>query len=247
MLRGLATTLDQQVRLAVTLAWVGGFTNVVGIMACGETISHVTGSATRASMDVGLREFEALEMPAWILAWFALGAVVSGLMTGIANMRGWHAVHARPLAIQAVALAVLAVVVELHDPADGSPMEGATLWLGTAAGALAMGLQNATITRISGGVVRTTHLTGVITDLGLELSRLAVPAPGPAPDPASPWIIRHQRLVVLVAILLSFLAGAAVGAPLYLWSDGRSMIVPAAFILWIIVQDVRHPIHAEAP
>jgi len=104
VLRGLATTLDHQVRLAVTLAWVGGFTNVVGIMACGETISHVTGSATRVSMDVGLRDFEALEMPAWILAWFALGAVVSGLMTGIANMRGWHAVHARPLAIEAVAL-----------------------------------------------------------------------------------------------------------------------------------------------
>jgi uncharacterized membrane protein YoaK (UPF0700 family) len=59
--------------------------------------------------------------------------------------------------------------------------------------------------------------------------------------------MRHQRLIVLGAILLSFLAGAAVGAPLYLWSDGRSMIVPALFILWIIVQDLRHPIQAEAP
>ena len=247
MLRGLATTLDQQVRLAVTLAWVGGFTNVVGIMACGETISHVTGSATRVSMDVGLAAFDGLEMPGWILGWFAAGAVVSGLMTGIANARGWRAVHARPMVIEAACLAVLATMVELHDPADGSPMEGAMLWTCTAAGALAMGLQNATITRISGGVVRTTHLTGVITDLGLELSRLAVPAPGPAPDPASPWIMRHQRLIVLGAILLSFLAGAAVGAPLYLWSDGRSMIVPALFILWIIVQDLRHPIQAEAP
>ncbi|MFM8874004.1 MAG: DUF1275 family protein, partial [Phycisphaerales bacterium] len=141
MLRSLATTLDQQVRLAVTLAWVGGFTNVVGILACGETISHVTGRATQVAMDAGTATTEGLEMSAWLLAWFATGAIASGLMTGIANARGWRSVHVRPMVVEAVALAVLATVVELHDPADGSPMEGAMLWAGTAAGALAMGLQ----------------------------------------------------------------------------------------------------------
>jgi uncharacterized membrane protein YoaK (UPF0700 family) len=242
-----ATTLGHQVRLAVMLAWVGGFTNVVGVMACGEVISHVTGGTTRIVMGADLATPEVVGISAWILAWFASGAVASGLLTGVAHARGWQAVHARPMAVEAVALAVLATVVELHDPADGSPMEGTMLLVGTAAGAFAMGLQNATITRISGGVVRTTHLTGVVTDLGLELSRLVVPAPGPAPDPSLPWSVRHQRLLVLAAILASFVAGAAVAAPLYLWSDGRSMIVPALFVAWIILQDARRPIRGEAP
>jgi hypothetical protein len=38
-----------------------------------------------------------------------------------------------------------------------------------------------------------------------------------------------------------------VAAPLYLWSDGRSMIVPALFVAWIILQDARRPIRGEAP
>ena len=36
----------------------------------------------------------------------------------------------------------------------------------------AMGLQNSLVTRISDAVVRTTHLTGLFTDLGIELSQL---------------------------------------------------------------------------
>src|SRR6266568_4219998 len=33
---------------------------------------------------------------------------------------------------------------------------------------VAMGMQNSLVTRLSGAVVRTTHLTGVITDIGIE-------------------------------------------------------------------------------
>jgi uncharacterized membrane protein YoaK (UPF0700 family) len=35
-----------------------------------------------------------------------------------------------------------------------------------------MGLQNSLVTRISNSVVRTTHLTGIFTDLGIDLSQL---------------------------------------------------------------------------
>ncbi|WP_394331199.1 DUF1275 family protein [Chryseobacterium luteum] len=35
-----------------------------------------------------------------------------------------------------------------------------------------MGLQNALVTRVSQSVVRTTHLTGLFTDLGMDLSKL---------------------------------------------------------------------------
>src|SRR5690606_16006321 len=36
----------------------------------------------------------------------------------------------------------------------------------------AMGLQNALVTRISNAVVRTTHLTGLFTDMGIEFAQL---------------------------------------------------------------------------
>ncbi|WP_316568022.1 DUF1275 family protein [Myxococcus sp. MxC21-1] len=35
-----------------------------------------------------------------------------------------------------------------------------------------MGLQNALVTRVSGAVVRTTHITGILTDIGIQVVRL---------------------------------------------------------------------------
>ena len=112
--------------------------------------------------------------------------------------------------------------------------------------ALAMGVQNATITRISSGVVRTTHLTGIVTDLGHESAQLAVmrrvfgkrtqPGGGETRGPSV------QRLVLLASILVAFIAGSASGAWIYLESPGWSMLAPLVLLAWIIVADLRTPI-----
>lgn len=73
-----------------------------------------------------------------------------------------------------------------------------------------MGLQNATVTRISGSVVRTTHVTGMITDLGIELADWVDAFRYPV-DPE-----HHAKTVLRLRlhskIIACFIAGGAVGA-----------------------------------
>jgi anti-anti-sigma regulatory factor len=122
----------------------------------------------------------------------------------------------------------------------------------TGVGSFVMGLQNATVTEISGAVVRTTHLTGVLTDLGLEGVRffnffrdrmrgrrwqragrvLRVSQRHPA----------AQRLFVLASIFGSFLLGTALGTLTYFAAPGFALLAPMLFLAWIVFMDWSHPI-----
>lgn len=67
-----------------------------------------------------------------------------------------------------------------------------------------MGLQNAVITKISGAVIRTTHVTGIATDLGRWLfCNLAR---------NKDFVPRSKRGVMLGTLLVSFFVGGLAGA-----------------------------------
>ncbi len=72
-----------------------------------------------------------------------------------------------------------------------------------------MGLQNAIAIKISRAEIRTTHMTGVITDLGIKLGRLVYWNQGPRHR--EPVRADRDRLVTLATILGLFLAGASSG------------------------------------
>jgi anti-anti-sigma regulatory factor len=115
-----------------------------------------------------------------------------------------------------------------------------------------MGLQNATITRISSGVVRTTHLTGVLTDLGSESVQLAIWLRDRRRDPKAgkaragfAALGAHptaRRLALLTSIVGSFIFGSAVGTVGFDHFPRLCMVPPVVFLLWIIWQDLRTPI-----
>ena len=115
-----------------------------------------------------------------------------------------------------------------------------------------MGLQNATITEISGAIVRTTHLTGVITDLGLEGTQLVIwflqsTRGRPLSRTARAMRVsqRHPSLLrigVLASILGSFMFGAIVGTFTFAHFHGMAMLLPVAFLLFIIGVDWFYPI-----
>jgi uncharacterized membrane protein YoaK (UPF0700 family) len=261
-----AHSFQQQARLAITLASVAGFVNVVGVVVCGVAVSHVTGTVSALGREVGQGEWHLLGIAGWLLAWFLVGAMVSGLAIGAARARGWRSVYVVPMAIEAFALAAMGVLVAQRGVAieSGSPLTtgafAATQWSLSAIACLAMGLQNATITSISGGVVRTTHLTGVLTDLGIELSRIVAPrgdvpvAPSPATDATghrtSITRARLRRLALLTSILGSFLLGAGIAAIAMPSLAAWTMLPPVALLLFVIGQDLVRPIvaleHREA-
>src|SRR3954467_13375847 len=110
MLSARAYSFRQKSKLAISLSWIGGYTNVVLFLACGTFSSHMTGNSTRfgellARGDWGLAGHFAL-----LILCFWLGAVASAFMTESAQRRGIRSKYVLPMAVEGILLSVLAVL-----------------------------------------------------------------------------------------------------------------------------------------
>jgi uncharacterized membrane protein YoaK (UPF0700 family) len=238
-----AHSFAQQARLAITLSWIAGYTNLITVLTCGQVTSHMSGATSEVGRDLVQGDWRRLGYLLLLVAAFVVGALVSGVVSDVGKALRWQSIYVLPMAIEALLLAIFAVGVELHDAAR-IETGGAFVWM-TLVAAAAMGLQNATITRISGGVVRTTHVTGVLTDLGLETAHLLAwlvrGRPAEAhPNPLGPS--SAKRLALLASIAGAFAVGAGVGTFAFLKIPTYSMVPPVAFLIWIIAQDLISPI-----
>lgn len=240
----------QQARLAVTLAWIAGYTNILTILVCGHVTSHVSGTTSDLGRAIVETRWDVAGYLLFLLVSFFIGAGVSGFAAEMGKRRGWESIYVLPIAIEAALLAAFAIGLEFFGPDDLKSQGIVLTLLGIAS--IAMGLQNATITRISSGVVRTTHVTGVLTDLGLEAVQFLWflkderrnLSKGRAID-AARLVYRHatsQHLMVLGAVFGSFALGAGLGTTAYMFGTRWAMFPPVFFLLWIIYQDVSRPI-----
>jgi uncharacterized membrane protein YoaK (UPF0700 family) len=96
---------------------------------------------------------------------------------------------------------------------------------------LTMGLQNALITKLSNAEIRTTHLTGIVTDIGIELGKLLYRNRSAlnAPD----IVANRPKLRILAMLALMFLAGAFCGA-LGFANAGYQAALPLAGLLGLL-------------
>jgi uncharacterized membrane protein YoaK (UPF0700 family) len=254
MLHAQAHSFTQQARLAITLAWVAGYTNVLTILLCGHVTSHVSGTTSdfgRSAIE-GLRgtpgSWPTAGFALYLLATFLAGAVLSGVATEFGRRRAWESIYVLPIGLEAVLLGGFAIWYHLVG-IDVYPLTGLA--------SVAMGLQNATITRISSGVVRTTHVTGVLTDLGLEMVLFVewlIDKRGDIPPRSARAFVRSarshptpRRLALLSSILGSFALGAGLGTLAYDHIPSWAMFFPMGFLVWIILQDIRMPIAEIEP
>jgi uncharacterized membrane protein YoaK (UPF0700 family) len=215
--------------LASHLAAVAGFVNSGGFVMIGSYTSHVTGSVGRMSDDLARGNVPAaISALSLVLAFFA-GAVLSSLLLERSD-------HSRPTARYAAALAIEAGVLLGFVFIAGLSRTTHPRLLDAQAALLcvAMGMQNGLVTRLSGAVVRTTHLTGIVTDLGIETARWyrwyqaqLLPARASRHLPERPPV---GRISLLVAIVVSFVLGAAVGGTLTLRASRWAMCLPAAAV-----------------
>lgn len=240
-----------EARLAISLALVAGHVNMVAVLTCGVVASHMTGHAGALGRELVDARFGEAAFLLLLLGAFLIGAFLAGFAIELGRARGWRSLYALPAGLELALLVAFGAGVELHDPTTIET--GSGRWWMVAVAALAMGLQNATVTRISSGVVRTTHLTGILTDLGHESARLAVVrrlvARGSRADTAlardgtgmGAW-----RLLLLASILGAFIAGSAMGALAFTHWPRWSMVPPIALLLWIVAHDLGAPIETRA-
>jgi uncharacterized membrane protein YoaK (UPF0700 family)/anti-anti-sigma regulatory factor len=259
MLSAQAYSFRLKSRLAISLSWVAGYTNVIILIICGETVSHMTGNSTRFGRAVGellLHKTDAATDAVYLgflIAVFLSGALTSGFLTEGARRGGRSSKYSLPISLEASLLALLIVVLNRYpELSNGVGAHRWALCLLSGIAAFAMGLQNATITRISGAVVRTTHLTGVITDLGLELVLLwnwwrDKSAAERSNRFRRMWLVARRqpnalRVLLLASIMGSFLFGVTAGTLLFEKLGPKALLAPVLFLTFIVLRDFFKPI-----
>jgi len=248
MLSATAYTLRQKARLAVSLATVGGFIDAVGfITLAGIFTSNMTGNTAALAARFAEFNWSAVFHFLFVIGAFFAGTVISSMIAAGGQRFGIKSVYALALSLELVLLSAFLLSAQWalgHGIRPGY----AIIWLP----AMAMGLQNATITQIAGAVVRTTHVTGVLTDLGIESVQLLFWLRDKTSGPllqrlrsAFSLSTKHtsfQRLILLASIWGSFTLGAGLGV----WSVHRfglhCLIGPIALVMFIVGLDMLHPI-----
>lgn len=186
------------------LAAVAGFVNASLLSTFQVPVSHMTGAVSRLSRDVATADAADLWTVLGLLAGFAVGAVVSGAVLGDATLRPGRRYGLVLLAEGAV----LAVAAALLPTSTGA---------GVALAALACGLQNAMASSYYGLVLRTTHVTGLITDLGVLLGHRLRGRPVPR------W-----KALLLGALVGGFFTGGVGGAAAVARMGPAALTLPAA-------------------
>jgi uncharacterized membrane protein YoaK (UPF0700 family) len=216
--------------LAGFLACIAGFVNSAGFVLIGAFTSHVTGNVGRFANDVAAADVSAaIAALAMIFAFFA-GAFLANLLVESALFTHRESAVAVVLVGEATMLGLFVAAAHLRffsvQP-RGMDLNAAVL-------CAAMGMQNSLITRLSGATVRTTHLTGVVTDLGIETAHWVRwrGARWRALRRSSATFVENdrpdgQKLKLLLTIASAFTAGAVVGAAASLHLHRNVMAVPA--------------------
>jgi len=195
------------------LAAIAGNVDAAGFVIAQRYTSHVTGLLAAAGDDLARHApWLALASASAILV-FVLGAACCTLCIRFARARRLHALFAWPLLGECLLLLAAALA--------RSPALTASVLC------FAMGWQNAFATKVSSDEIRTTHVTGIVTDIGIGVGRLL--ATGTARADAERD--RHwSRLRLLVGLLAGFLGGAVVGTYLAVRAGQICLLLPAAVI-----------------
>ncbi|PPU41605.1 YoaK family protein [Xanthomonas arboricola] len=189
---------------AVALSGVAGMVNVVGYLGSEhQVVSHLTG--TTSLLGVALVQDAAPEIGfLWgILIAFCAGAMLSGLIIQDDVLRLGQR-YGAALLLEALLLLAAIPLFKLHH------VGGALVAAG------ACGLQNAMATTLSGAAVRTTHLSGMFTDLGIGLGHLLRGRP-----------LQVRRLTLSGLIISGFLGGSVLGTWLFQRWHYDALYLPA--------------------
>src|SRR3954470_19965197 len=189
--------------LGATLAFVAGATNAGGFLAVAQYTSHMTGIASTMAGDLASGKFT-LALSAFAgLAAFVFGVMTTAITVNLARRHELRALFALPLLLEAALLLCFGLL--------GGALSGLTIFAPATVLLLCylMGVQNAVITKISRAEIRTTHVTGLVTDIGIELGKLLyVNRPGEA----DPVLVNRRRLRLHGLLVGCFFAGGVAGA-----------------------------------
>ncbi|PKA84480.1 uncharacterized membrane protein YoaK (UPF0700 family) [Ulvibacter sp. MAR_2010_11] len=165
--QGKSRTLKHNLQIAIVLSFVAGIVNVTGFLAFNQLTTNVTGHFALFMYDLAHFEFWKGTVYFLYIFVFLLGSFVSGFLIEKYKKNKKLNVFVLPTLIECLVLTAIVFLNYFSEIKYPDLIVCSLLF--------AMGIQNSFVTKISNAVVRTTHLTGLFTDLGIELSQLFFP------------------------------------------------------------------------
>jgi oxalate decarboxylase len=202
-----------QARLALTLALVAGAVDAIGVLTlAGLFTAHMSGNTARLGVALSQGDLRrAAPLAAAIglfVAWIAAGALLAALLDDRAG--AWRT----PALLGAETTLLVALLVAgalLVDNGEVRAQAGLRFYVLAALAIGAIGIQASVLSRVGDQPVRTTYISGVLTNLAQQLAA-ALRGEGAA----------LRRAVVLAGVAGGYLAGATGGgvlqARIHLWS-----------------------------
>jgi len=216
--QGKSRTLRHNLRIATILSFVAGIVNVTGFLAFKQLTTNVTGHFALFINDVhGLKFWKGTTYFLFIFS-FLFGSFVSSFLIEKFNENKKMNVFFLPTIIESMILFAIGLMSNIIVMAYPNFIVCLLLF--------AMGLQNSFVTKISNAVVRTTHLTGLFTDLGIDISQLFFPKSHPDRQKIK------SNIKLRVYIISFFFAGGIAGGFFYSSAHFKlNILIFAAIIL----------------
>ncbi|MCG2572144.1 DUF1275 domain-containing protein [Acinetobacter sp. ME22] len=202
-------TLPVWVQLgAFFLAFNAGMMNALGLLSIWhQTVSHMTGNVSMLAIAILHGQSMQAIYGICVITSFVLGSLYSGYILGSSHFQLGRR-YGIPLSLSALCIFLCWLLIPYYP-------RYALLWA-----CVAMGMQNAMVSHYKGAIIRTTHLTGLLTDLGLNLGYLLRGLP-----------VERRRVVLLIVILMGFLFGGILVTWLYPYLNLHTFLIPVCLSL----------------
>jgi uncharacterized membrane protein YoaK (UPF0700 family) len=224
----LQRTPQANLKLGSVLAFVAGAANAGGFLAVGQYTSHMTGMLSSVADNLVLGQLAMAAAGFVALMAFLLGAMTTAWLVNWGMRLELRSAYGLPLILEALLLLVFGLF-----GATMSLLQTVILPVTVVLLCFIMGLQNAVITKISHAVIRTTHVTGLVTDLGIELGKLLYVNRHADPQPVR---ANRERLRVHAQLIACFFVGGLAGAIGFKYVGFISTVPLAALLLLLVLR-----------
>jgi len=217
--QGNSRTFKHNIRLATLLSFVSGIVNVCGLFAFGVLTTNVTGHFAFFSEELVRFEHKTALIFLLFTLCFLLGAFLSNFLTTLASKNKSKNPHFYPIVLEIIL--ILFVGFSIYE--NNNSVINTQLY--TFSLLVAMGIQNALVTYVSKSVVRTTHLTGLFTDLGIDLSQLIFN------KTVEIRLVLLKNIILKFSIILFFSFGCILGGYLFQYLNLKTLLVASLFLV----------------
>ncbi len=222
---GNSRTFKHNLRLATTLSMVAGIVNVCGLLAFGVLTTNVTGHFAFFSEELSRKDYATGLVFLLFTLCFLFGAFISNFLTELALKNKSKNPHFYPLLLEIVLITFVGVTFfEKNLTVLNSQFFAYALLL-------AMGIQNALVTNVSKSVVRTTHLTGLFTDLGIDLSQLFFR------KSEGEKAVLEKNITLRFSIISFFFVGCLLGGVLFYYFQLKTLLLASALLIMALYFD----------